>query len=87
MKVVCINDSNRPLDIPIEKWVKKDEEYTVVRFVRMVAQGGKMGVELEEIDLTDCFPYEFFSADRFAILDKEFDESEQEVLEEEELEI
>ena len=58
MKLICIDDSNRPIDIPREKWVKKGNEYTPVRFVRMVAQNNELGVIIEEIDLTDCFPYE-----------------------------
>lgn len=30
-KVVCINDFNRPPEIPTSCWIKKGEEYTVVR--------------------------------------------------------
>lgn len=33
----------------------------------MVIQGG-YGVQLEEIDLSDCYPYQFFGAYRFAPL-------------------
>jgi hypothetical protein len=67
MVVTCIDDSNRPIDIPREKWVKKGDEYTVVKFVRMIAQNNELGVVLEEIDLSDCFPYECFAAYRFAL--------------------
>lgn len=68
MRVVCIDDSNRPIDIPIEKWVKKDEEYTVLKFVKIKLQNNTLGVELNEIDLSDCFPYTYFDAKRFAFL-------------------
>jgi hypothetical protein len=77
MKLICIDDSNRPIDIPREKWVKKGNEYTPVRFVRMVAQNNELGVIIEEIDLTDCFPYECFAAYRFALKNPD-EESEKE---------
>ena len=35
MKVVCIDDTNRPIDIPESKWVKKDEIYTIVKVVKL----------------------------------------------------
>ena len=34
MKVVCIDDSNKPLDIPEHKWVKKDSIYTIAKIVK-----------------------------------------------------
>jgi hypothetical protein len=85
MRVVCIDDSNRPIGIPLEKWIKKDSEYTIVKFVRMCAQNNILGVELEEIDLFGCFPYEYFSAKRFAPINpkEEFEETLEEVQEEE----
>ena len=66
MKAVCIDDSNRPVDIPEHKWVKKEEIYTIVKVVELKLQNNSLGVELEEIDLKDCFPYEYFLAARFA---------------------
>lgn len=33
MNVICINDSLKPNEISINHWVKKDEEYTVVKLV------------------------------------------------------
>jgi hypothetical protein len=90
MRVVCIDDSNRPHDIPANKWVEKGKEYTIIKFVRMVAQGGILGVELEEIDLSDCFPYECFAASRFAPIEPKKEEETDKVkeieVEEEELE-
>jgi hypothetical protein len=83
MRVVCINDSKRPSDIPVEKWIEKGKEYTVINVVRMVAQGNILGFVLQEIDLSDCFPYECFSASRFAPIEpkKELEEEEVEELE------
>ena len=66
MKVICIDDTNRPVDIPESKWVKKDEVYTIVKVVKLNLQKNTLGVELDEIDLKGCFPYEYFLANRFA---------------------
>lgn len=87
MRVVCIDDSKRPADIPVEKWIEKGKEYTVINVIRMVAQGNKLGFVLQEIDLSDCFPYECFSASRFAPVEpkKEIeDETVEELVAEEE---
>lgn len=68
MRVVCINDNNRPKQIPVDKWIKKDETYTVIATTMMNIQRNKVGVKLAEIELgQSCFPYEYFDADRFAI--------------------
>lgn len=68
MKVVCINDNNRPKQIPPEKWIVKGEIYTVIATTMMNIQRNKIGLKLAEIDLgQSCFPYEYFDAERFAI--------------------
>lgn len=66
-EVVCINDRDRPEVIPTSKWIKVGQTYTVIRIVKMAIQGG-YGVQLKEIDLSDCQPYQFFAAYRFAPL-------------------
>jgi len=71
MKVVCIDDKNKPLDIPNHKWIKEKQTYTISKVVRMKLQNNELGVELEEIDLTDCFPYNYFSLKRFAPIEPE----------------
>ena len=84
--VLCINDSHRPAEIPISKWVKKHEEYTVIEIVILHAQNGLIGFRLKEIDLTDCMPYQYFSSTRFDIiiqdLAKEAEEAINKLLEE-----
>ena len=65
MRVICINNSNRPDKIPLSQWVKKGETYTVVRTVKMAIQANMLGFDLEEINLEGCFPYEFYDAKRF----------------------
>ena len=65
MKVICINDSDRPNEIPVSKWVVKDKIYTIDKVMRMNMQNGLLGFSLKEIDLSGCFPYLYFSANRF----------------------
>lgn len=65
MKVICIDASNKPNDIPQSKWVVKDQEYTVVKAAQLPMQGGMLGFQIAEIDLSDCVPYLYFAANRF----------------------
>ena len=85
MKMVCIDSSNKPAKVPIEQWIKEGEVYTVIKVVRMGLQDGKYGVLLKEVQMSaDCFPYEYYDADRFIPLDirvYEIQEEKQEVLE------
>jgi len=75
MKVICINDSNKPAKIPLEQWIKKGEEYTITRLIHLAITPGKMGVLLKEVQLSpSCFPYEFYDADRFIPLELYFSE-------------
>jgi hypothetical protein len=67
LQVICINASNKPKQIPDNKWVKEGEIYTILRLVRMNLQQNKLGIVLEEIELDEsCFPYHYFDADRFS---------------------
>jgi len=67
MKVICINDTGKPKQIPQEKWVIKGEKYTINQLVRLSLQPDKLAVSLKELPLDEsCFPYEYFDADRFA---------------------
>jgi len=85
MKLICINDSDRPNEIPLSKWIKKGNQYTAIKFNKMNMQGGILGVQLEEIDLSDCFPHTHFLASRFVPLEplKEKETENVEELEEE----
>jgi len=67
MKVICINDQGKPNEIPSGKWLEKGSAYTVKNIIKCNTQGGALGFELEEIDLTGCEPYLYFMATRFAI--------------------
>lgn len=65
MIVICINDSNRPNEIPASKWIKKGNEYTIIDTIKCNVQGGKRALIFEEIDLTGCEPYKGFDESRF----------------------
>lgn len=67
-KVICINDSNKPNDIPQSQWVKKGSIYTVTKVAKMLIQDGIYGFELAEINLEGCAPYKYYSAERFGII-------------------
>ena len=67
IRCTCINSSNKPVEIPPKKWLKKDQEYHITRIYYHYQQKIQ-GVELAEIELTDeCFPYQSFALNRFAI--------------------
>lgn len=69
LKVICINDSNRPKEIPPQAWCKKGEEYTIIDAARLPLQGNKIGLKFAELSLEEYFPYEWFLADRFRPVD------------------
>ena len=88
MKVVCINDSNKPSKIPSNKWVEKGQLYTVRRIVRLPLQPDQYGFVLEEIELgPESLPYEFFSSDRFVPEEYHKDFNQEEVVEEADLDL
>jgi len=70
-KVVCIDSNNRPNDIPISKWLVKDDTYTVTNAEYMNQQNKMLGFELAELDISKCFPYTRFAANRFRPFTKE----------------
>lgn len=67
-KVICINDSNKPNDIPNNQWVKKGSIYTVTKVARLALQGDIAGFLLAEINLDGCAPYKYYAADRFGVI-------------------
>lgn len=84
MKVICIRDSNRPSQIPVEEWIVEGEIYTVIGMVNLPLQPGKLGLLLKEIQLSELsFPYEFYDAERFSIIQEDkLEEVTQEMMEE-----
>jgi hypothetical protein len=68
MRVICINDSNKPKQVPENKWIKNGDAYTVIAVVKLNLQLGKIGFKLKEIELDhSCFPYEYFDSERFSM--------------------
>jgi len=67
IKVICINDQNRPNEVPTNRWIKKGETYHIIEVAKLNAQGGIYGCKLEEINNDDLVPYQFFRLDRFAV--------------------
>lgn len=68
IRCACVNDKNRPNDIPTTKWVKRGQVYTI-QFAIVVLPQRELGLQLEEIELDEsCAPYEYFLANRFAFL-------------------
>ena len=85
MKMVCIDSSNKPAKVPVEQWIKEGDVYTAIKIVKMGLQDNKYGLLLKEVQMSaDCFPYEYYDADRFIPLDMrvyEAEEKKEEVLE------
>ena len=78
MKVICINDANKPEKIPESEWVKKGEQYHVSEVVQMGLQAGKLGYKLKEVALSKkSFPYEYYDAYRFVIAKEPFAKKEE----------
>ena len=67
-KVICINDTNKPNEIPNSQWVKKGSIYTVTKISKMNIQNGILGFELAEINLDGCAPYKYYAAERFGVI-------------------
>jgi len=65
-KVVCINASGMPDQLPHSKRVVEGQVYTVIEVAHMQLQS-LAGFRLAEID--SSFPYEFFKASRFRPLE------------------
>ena len=69
VKCTCIDDTFRPNEINIARWVKKGKQYHI-NHVFYHPQQGVQGVELVEFDISDCFPYVSYRLTRFGF-DKE----------------
>ena len=63
-KVICIDDSNRPPEVPTSCWIKENEEYTVRRVGKNKLTGDEYFI-LEEIQPTP--PYGGYHVRRFRL--------------------
>jgi hypothetical protein len=66
MKVLCIDDSNRPEEVPLSSWVTKGSEYTIIN--SFTGLNGIEIVEISEIDIKKASGgiYKGFKASRFS---------------------
>jgi len=71
MKAICINTANRPNEVPANRWLILGKEYTIIEVKKLTAQGGILGVKLAEINNDDLAPWQYFRADRFAVIEPE----------------
>lgn len=74
MKVICINDKDRPNEVPSSRWIKEGNKYTIVS-VSYMSQQNIYGCKLEEINNDDLFPWTFFALNRFAITTEEVEKA------------
>ena len=66
MKVICIDNSKKPKNVPVKEWVQEGDTYTVTRIVRMGLQKDIYGFLLKEVQLSSrSFPYELYDSSRF----------------------
>lgn len=74
IKCICVNDNDKPNDIPQRKWIKKGNKYNVIYSVTVLPQR-QLGLILHEIELDNtCAPYEYFLASRFAFAEEDLAE-------------
>lgn len=65
IECICIDDTNKPNDIPLSKWIKKGEKYHVTDVKACITQN-VFGFTLHEKPLDNtCFPYQHFISTRF----------------------
>jgi len=67
IECVCINDKDKPKEIPLNDWIVLDEKYHITHIFYHPNQGIQ-GCSLYEKPLGEhCSPYESFKLSRFAI--------------------
>lgn len=68
--VMCVDDANRPSDIPIEEWVVRGVSYTVTKHIANLKQGRKgivaKSLKLKEIEISNP-KYSGYNINRFTI--------------------
>lgn len=67
---ICINDKNKPKEIPSNKWIKEGNEYHIIYTCVCLPQR-QIGCYISEIDLDEtCHPYTYFLLNRFAFTEE-----------------
>jgi hypothetical protein len=65
LAVICVDDSNKPEEIPEENWCSKGDLYHVTEISIMARQSGVLGYKLAEISLPKGCKYQKYLASRF----------------------
>lgn len=73
VKCICLDDSNRPNDIPESKWIKQGEVYHITHIFNMVAQRNVLGCEIAETDISMYAPYNCFRITRFGFEEQDIE--------------
>jgi hypothetical protein len=70
VECICIDDKNKPKEIPDSKWLKEGNKYNIIYTVIVLPQR-ELAVMLSEIELTDNeMPYEYFLGKRFGFTEE-----------------
>ena len=73
IEAICIDASNKPNDIPNNKWLVEGEIYHIIYTVTVLPQR-KLAFHLAELELDEsCHPYEYFLSTRFAIHEEDIE--------------
>jgi hypothetical protein len=73
IEAICIDATNKPNDIPNNKWLVEGEIYHIVYTTTVLPQR-QLAFHLSEIDLDEtCHPYEYFLSTRFAIMEEDIE--------------
>lgn len=72
-RCICINDKDKPNEVPSSKWVIKDNIYHITEISNHPLQGGIHGCKLQEVNLNGCSPIEYYKLSRFAIFEDDLD--------------
>lgn len=69
VRVICIDNKNKPSIIPQSSWVKEEIEYTVIRVLTSLNENSKnvLMFDIAEKDISMYAPYGYFRATRFAV--------------------
>jgi hypothetical protein len=67
----CINAKEKPIIIPIKKWIVKGEKYHITHVYNMVNMEGLKGCDIAEIDISMYKPFNCFKLERFAFDEKD----------------
>lgn len=71
IRALCIDEEDKPQQIPQEKWVIENEVYQITYIFIMANQGFIRGCEIAEHDISNHAPYNCYRLSRFAIFEED----------------